>query len=238
MQATPPLRVLLVEDDIDIAAGLGDYLARHGVCVDYAYNAAQADARVLDGTFDLLLLDVNLPGEDGLQLCRRLKHETALATPVLFMTARGGLDDKLQGFDAGAVDYVVKPFAPAELLARVRAICTHVQTQGGARIAVGGFVLDLDARLLSHRGRHLQLHAVGFGLLKALMQAHPRSVSHQTLCERIWHDATPESEPLRAHVHTLRRALQQCFGDSPIRTVRGVGYRFDADGTGPRDVPA
>ena len=224
-----PIRVLLVEDDLDVAAGIGDYLEARGLLVDYAGNASEAHAQVTRTLFDILVLDVNLPGQDGITLCRELKHAHGLATPAIFLTARGGLQDKLDGFAAGAVDYMVKPFAPAELLARIQAICAHVASPSGLSLEAGGYVLDLHSGLLSNAGRDLQLHAAGLAILRRLMQAYPRSVGKQALREGLWGDEAPESDPLRAHVYQLRQAMLERFGEAPISTVRGIGYRFGVD---------
>lgn len=224
-----PIRVLLVEDDLDVAAGIGDYLEARGLVVDYAGNASEARAQVARALFDILVLDVNLPGQDGISLCRELKQAHALATPAIFLTARGGLQDKLDGFAAGAVDYMVKPFAPAELLARIRAICAHVASPSGLSLEAGGYVLDLHSGLLSRAGSDLQLHATGLAILRRLMQAYPRSVGKQALREGLWGDEAPESDPLRAHVYQLRQAMLEHFGEAPITTVRGIGYRFGVD---------
>ena len=225
-----PLRLLLVEDDIDVAAGIGDYLDAHGVQVDFACTAAQAQARLRAQSFELVVLDVNLPDQDGLSLCRDLKREGGLRSPVLFLTARAALDDKLGAFAAGAVDYMVKPFAPAELLARARAIVAHVPASGGAQVCVGAWMLDLHGRLLRRGDAALPLHASGFALLQKLMQASPASVPREELCALLWDDEPPGSDPLRRHVSQLRQAMQQCFGASPIATVRGIGYRFEQGG--------
>ncbi|WP_187775754.1 response regulator transcription factor [Luteimonas suaedae] len=223
-----PIRVLLVEDDLDIAAGLGDYLAAHGLIVDFAGNATEARARLLDGRFDVLVLDVNLPGEDGVALCRSLKQDQSLRLPVIFLTAHGSLDDKLRGFAAGALDYVLKPFAPAELLARLNAIAVQAGGAGGVCLRVGDYVLDPQRGLLQRGDVHLSLHATGLAILRRLMQAHPGSVGKQALSEGLWGDEPPDSDPLRAHIYQLRQALQARFGEAPIVTVRGVGYRFGA----------
>ncbi|MEG3192733.1 response regulator transcription factor [Lysobacter sp. D1-1-M9] len=237
LASSPPLKLLLVEDDVDIAAGIGDYLAAHAVQVDFAYTAAQARARVLAERFDVLVLDINLPDQDGLALCHALKHECGLQSPVLFLTARGELDDKLHAFAVGAVDYVIKPFAPAELLARVRAIAAHVPATGGAQLRVDGYTLDLHGQLLRCGERRLQLHPAGFAILRRLMQASPASVGKSELCELLWADEPPDSDPLRTHVYHLRQALDRCFGQPLIDTVRGVGYRFLADTAGDHDEP-
>lgn len=219
------IRLLLVEDDLDVAAGIGDYLGAHHVVVDFACNAATAMALVREHAFDLVVLDVQLPDRDGLQLCKELKH-AGLVAPVLFLTARGGLDDKLRAFAVGAVDYMVKPFAPAELLARVRALVSHIPAAGGLRLRAGDYQLDLQTRLLTRGEVHLVLHQTHFVIMRRLLQAFPGSVSRDQLCELLWSGETPDSDPLRMHVYELRRALREAFGDMPVHTVRGVGYRF------------
>lgn len=224
-----PIRLLLVEDDADIAAGIGDYLGAHGVEVDFAYTAAQARARLQAQAFDLVVLDVNLPDQDGLSLCHALKRECGLRAPVLFLTARGALEDKLRAFDSGAVDYMVKPFAPAELLARARAIVAHVPASGGAQLRVGPYALDLHGHLLRRGDTTLALHASGFALLRRLMEASPACVPREALCALLWPDGPPGSDPLRMHVYQLRQQFAAGFGQPLIATVRGVGYRFIAE---------
>lgn len=219
------IRVLLVEDDMDIAAGIGDYLSCHGLLVDFAANAGEARLRLFDAGFDVLVLDVNLPGEDGVELCRSLKDEWNLPQPMIFLTAHGRLEDKLRGFEAGAVDYVVKPFAPAELLARLRAVTAQAAT-AGPLLKVGEYVLDLQRSLLRRGPDHLQLHASGAAIVRRLMQAHPGCASKQALSEGLWGETPPDSDPLRAHIYQLRQAMRTSFGEVPIVTARGVGYRF------------
>lgn len=231
----PPLRLLLVEDDVDIAAGIGDYLHSHGVVVDFAYSAAQARSRLQEQRFDLAVLDVNLPDQNGVALCESLKREGGLRSPVLFLTARGALGDKLAAFAAGAVDYVVKPFAPAELLARVRALTLHAGHAGGLELRVGAYVLDLQGHLLSRGAESLPLHATGFMLMRELMQASPGTVSRHALCERLWQGEPPGSDPLRMHVYQLRKHFLRAFGVPLIQGMRGVGYRFCGEST---DAPA
>lgn len=223
-----PIRVLLVEDDLDIAASLGDYLERHGLAVDYAYGVAQARARVRDAAFDVFVVDVNLPGGDGYGLCRCFKEELGLSQPVLFLTARGSLDDKLRGFAAGGVDYVVKPYAPAELLARIRALAALAPAKRGARLQRGDYELDLHGRVLRRGEACLPLTASAYAILRRLMEAYPGCVGRDELCETLWGGEPPDSEPLRAHVHQLRRQLLDSFGQPLIATLRGVGYRFEA----------
>lgn len=224
------LRVLLVEDDLDVAAGLGDYLTLHGIDVDYAVDARQA-MHVARSPFDVLVLDLQLPGDDGITLCRRLKHELGVTAPVLFLTAQGALDAKLRAFSAGALDYVVKPFEPAELLARVRALASRATNARAAGIAYGDYRLDVARHLLSRGETHLPLTALTTRLLQQLIDAAPGAVTRTALCDALWDGTPPDSDPLRAHVHQLRRQLQAAFDRPLIVTVRGVGYRFDTDAT-------
>lgn len=222
------IRVLLVEDDLDVAGGIGDYLEAHGLDVDFAASAQEARVRLVAASFDVWVLDVNLPGQDGIALCMELKRERGLSTPAIFLTARGSLDDKLRGFEAGAVDYMVKPFAPAELLARIRAIAATATAGQALPLAAAGYTLDMAGGTLWRGAEHLPLHATGLAIVRRLLQAYPRSVSKQALCEGLWGDEPPGSDPLRAHVYQLRQAMLERFGEAPITTVRGIGYRFGA----------
>lgn len=219
------LRVLLVEDDLDIAAGLIDYFEAHGIDTEHAFNAREAQARLLEGRFDLWLFDVQLPGEDGFSLCRRLKAQHAQAAPVLFLTARGALHDRLAGFEAGAVDYVIKPFEPAELVARVRALARHVPARAGGWIVVDDWRLDPQRGLLEHGGTQLQLSSSATRLLRCLLQASPGCVSRAELGEALWGEAG-EDDDLRTHLYALRRSLREAFGAAPIHSERGLGVRF------------
>jgi DNA-binding response OmpR family regulator len=222
-----PIRVLLVEDDLDIAAGLGEYLEARGVAVDFACMAREARRLALDASFDVLVLDVQLPDGNGIALCRELKAR-GLRSPVLFLTARGSLQDKLSGFDAGGVDYMVKPFEPAELLARIKALAEHIPHAGGLLIRAGDFSLDPATALLTGPDGSLPLGATAVLILRRLMEASPGSVAREELNTLLWGATRPDSDPLRMHIYELRQALSTAFGSPLIDTVRGFGYRFGA----------
>ena len=210
------------------AEGLDEALRRKTELPRASKHLLLMHALVAASEFDLFVLDVNLPGQDGIALCEALRQGPGDPVPAIFLSARGGLEDKLRGFAAGAIDYMVKPFAPAELLARIRAVRAHARAPAAAALVVGGYSLDVRSGLLSRDGRQLQLHASGLEILRRLMQAHPRSVSKQSLAEGLWGDEAPGSDPLRTHVYLLRQALQERFGDAPVFTERGIGYRFGA----------
>lgn len=219
------LRVLLVEDDLDVAAGLVDYLEARGMIVDHAIDAREAEARLLEDSHDLWLFDVQLPGEDGLALCRRLKESHAATPPVLILTARGTLQDRLDGFAAGAIDYVVKPYEPAELVARIRALARHVPARTGGWIEAAGWRLDPQRGLLERDACRLQLSASATRILRRLMQASPGCVSRAALGEALWGEAGDDDD-LRTHLYALRRSLRETFGEAPIHSERGLGVRF------------
>ena len=223
-----PLRILLVEDDFDVAEGLAAFLEPHRVDIVFAYSVGEARAAVLEAPFDVIVLDVQLPDGNGLGLCSELVRD-GLTTPVLFLTARGDLDDKLAGFAAGGIDYVVKPFAPAELLARVRAIAARGSSGSvSPRLVARDYVLEQRTGVLTCRGDSLALVGSARRIAEALIEASPGTVSRDWLNRLLWPDMVPESDPLRMHIHALRKSLQQTFGRDPIRTVRGTGYRFEA----------
>lgn len=221
-------RVLLVEDDVDIAASLAEYLEARDLRVEFAYSISDARRALSGSSPDVIILDVQLPDGNGVEFCRHLSERDALPAPVLFLTARGRLEDRLAGFEAGAVDYIVKPFAPAELLARIRAVARR---PGLGRfkdlVEVGSFVLESNTGLLRRGSKHLRLSKSALLIAQTLMEGAPGIVGRDQLSDRIWGSDVPESDPLRAHIHTLRSALRGSFDCDPVKAVRNLGYRWD-----------
>ncbi len=226
------MRLLVVDDEEDLVGALRAGLVRAGYAVDVALNAAQARERLLINDYDLLILDLNLPDGDGFELCEAIRSGElrAAAGPqlrILMLTARGSLGDRVQGLDLGADDYLVKPFALAELLARVRALLRREGRGGGAILSVGDLTLD-TARHLARRGqRELTLTRKEFGVLEYLMTRPGYVVSSEELLEHVWDENTdPFTHTVRVTVGTLRRKLT-AHGEPPlIETVIGKGYRL------------
>jgi DNA-binding response OmpR family regulator len=222
------MRLLVVEDEEDLAEGLRVGLARTGYAVDVALDAAEAYDRLTVNEYDLMLLDVNLPDGDGFTLCRSLRNgevdtpgETDLR--VLMLTARGGLEDRVRGLDEGADDYLVKPFALAELLARVRALLRRDTAGTSSVLTVGDVVLDVARHVATLRGERLTLTPKEFGVLEYLMTRPGHVVSSEELLEHVWDaNADPFTQTVRVTVGTLRRKL----GEGSIETVVGRGYRL------------
>ncbi len=219
--------ILLIEDNRNISEMVGEYLERRGFRVDYAADGQQGYQQAVDDTFDVIILDLMLPRLDGLELCRRLRQEAKKSTPVLMLTARDTLDDKIRGLEAGGDDYLVKPFALQELEARVRALIRRDRRQVSAEtLRVGDLTLDTATLRATRAGRELQLSPIGLKLLTILMRESPRVVSRRDIEREIWGDAMPDSDTLRSHLYNLRKVIDKPFQKSLLHTIHSAGYRL------------
>ena len=223
----PIMKILLIEDDADIASNIGQFFEDKGHELDYAFSGTQGLQLATGSRFDLIILDLMLPGKDGISLCRDYRETSPHATPILMLTARDTLDDKIAGFDAGADDYLVKPFSLLELEARVQALTRRVEpVRGGSVLRVAEVELNRDNMQVSREGRVIGLKPKTFAILKYLMRNAERNVPRRELVEYIWPDQAPEGDPLRVHIHSLRQSIDKPFANALIHTVHGVGYRF------------
>jgi len=225
------MRVLLVEDEPDLGRALKDALEDVGYVVDLAFDGEEAWAYLLEEPipYTLAVFDWMLPEISGLELCRRLRTK-GNSLPVLMLTAKDSLTDKVMGLDAGADDYLVKPFDIPELLARMRALLRRPsQLQSWRRLQVGGLELDYDTHSLQRQGQTVALTLKEFQLLEYFMQ-HPNQVlSSEQIRRRLWETGeSPISNIVAAQVRLLRRKLANSGGEPPIETVFGVGYRLNA----------
>jgi DNA-binding response OmpR family regulator len=221
------MRILIVEDNPDILANLYGFLEPKGYTVDSARNGYGGLALASENIYDVIILDVMLPGLNGLELCRKLRSDLRTPTPVLMLTARDSLPDKVAGFDSGADDYLVKPYSLVELDVRLKAL---VRRAGGLvsrrELRFGGLVFDPDLQEASRDGTKIVLTKTGYVLLRCLMAAAPRIVPREDLEQAVWGDDRPESDSLRTHIHALRQAIDKPFAFAMVRTVPGVGYRL------------
>lgn len=223
------VRVLVVEDEVDMAEAIARGLRREGYAVDVANDGDDALEKLGYTEYDLLCLDITLPGIDGRELCRRVRAGDTASTEarVLMLTARDAVADRVAGLDDGADDYLVKPYAFAELTARVRSLLRRDAGRGGAQLQVGDLVLD-TAKLSASRGeRSLELTSKELSLLRFFM-THPGDVlSTETLLEHVWDEFTdPFTNTVRVTVGTLRRKLSAAGEPPLIETVIGSGYRL------------
>jgi DNA-binding response OmpR family regulator len=218
---------LLVEDDARLGAMVSEYLGRHDLDVTVAPDGERGLAALRRGRFDVVLLDVMLPGIDGLEVCRRIRATPEwVALPVLMLTARGEDVDKIVGLELGADDYLAKPFNPRELLARIRAVLRRGADAPRARFTAGGLALDFEAREVTLDGRRVVLTHHEFELLAALARAGGRVLSRDQLMDALrGHEAEAFDRSIDVHVSKLRAKLEKDpRAPRYIKTVRGVGY--------------
>ena len=234
--------ILLVEDNRGIAEMVGEFLERRGYSLDYASDGVTGLRLATTNSYDVVVLDLMLPGLDGLELCRRLRHDSKKSTPVLMLTARDTLEDKLVGLDAGADDYLVKPFEIRELEARVRALIRRDRRQVSAEVLkVGDLVLDTATLRLQRGGRDLAISPIGHKLLTILMRESPRVVSRRDIEREVWGDLLPDSDTLRSHLYNLRKVIDKPFEKALLHTIHSAGYRLadlDQDLPGARQASA
>ncbi|OPZ11344.1 MAG: Transcriptional activator protein CzcR [Alphaproteobacteria bacterium ADurb.BinA280] len=219
--------VLLVEDNRNISEMVGEYLERKGFGVDYATNGSDGLRLATEGSYDVVVLDLMLPRMDGLEVCRRLRSEAKKSTPVLMLTARDTLDDKVRGLEVGADDYLVKPFAIQELEARIRALIRRDRRQVSAAVLeVADLVLDTATLRATRAGQELQLSPIALRLLTILMRESPRVVSRRDIEREIWGDGLPDSDTLRSHLYNLRKIIDKPFRSQLLHTIHSAGYRL------------
>lgn len=221
------LRILIVEDDADIAANLYDYLEDKGFSVDVARDGVTGLHRAVSEQWQAIILDVSLPGMDGFMFCRKLREEAFSDTPILMLTARDTLEDKLAGFGSGADDYVIKPFALKEIAARLAALINRARGQVAPNVLRSGdLCLDPRTLYLERAGRAIKLPRKCFQLLQLLLQSPGRVVLRSELELAVWGETLPDSDTLRSHMHIMRRHLTAGGENDPIETVHGFGYRM------------
>ncbi|MCY1359861.1 Transcriptional activator protein CzcR [compost metagenome] len=208
---------------------MADYLGLKGYTVDCAQDGLSGLHLAATEHYDLIVLDVMLPALDGFTLCRRLREEARRDTPVIMLTARDQLDDRLEGFRSGADDYLLKPFALSELAARIEAVLRRTQGGGKRELQVADLGYNLDTLEVTRAGKPLKLNPIALKLLAVLMQKSPHVVRRDVLEEAVWGDDCPDSDSLRSHVHQLRQVIDKPFDRPLLHTVHGVGYRLAED---------
>ena len=220
------MRILVIEDNRDILANVLDYLQLKGYSVDCAQDGLSGLHLATTDHYDLIVLDIMRPGVDGYQVCKRLREDARSEVPILMLTARDALEDRLNGLRAGADDYLIKPFALSELVARIEAILRRSQGGRKRQLKVADLVYDLDTLDITRAGQSLKLNPLAMRLLAVLMQKSPAVVRREALEEALWGDERPDSDSLRSHIHQLRQIIDKPFATPLLHTLHGVGYRL------------
>ena len=216
------LNTLLIEDDLDLAETVVQYLALEQIQCDHASNGIAGLHLLNNHHFDVVLLDLNLPRMDGLSVCSALRKD-GNDTPILMLTARDQLSDKLAGFDAGTDDYLVKPFEMEELVVRIEALSRRRSGQV-QKLSCADLILNLNEKTATRSGQALRLSPIGWKILELLMRASPNTISRDMLESSIWGDETPDSNSLKVHLFNLRKAVDTPFNQPLIHTIQGQGF--------------
>jgi len=224
-----PIRALIVEDNRDICGNIATYLEKLGYVLDFAHDGITAMNLALTNPFDVIVLDLMIPRMDGLTFCQKLRADAEIETPVLMLTARDTLDDRLKGFDAGADDYLVKPFALQELHARIRALYKRSHRNADNLLTVGDLTLNRSTLQVHRAGRRVEINPAGMKLLRRLMEESPSVVDRDELETLLWADERPDGDALRSHMYKLRQAIDRPFDRPLIHTLHRIGYRIAED---------
>ncbi len=232
MSANNEGHLLLIEDHHDIAEMVCEYLERSDYIMDHAADGLTGLHFAVSNDYDAIILDLMLPGLDGIALLEKIRNEAKCDVPVLILTARDTLQDKVAGLDAGADDYLIKPFEIKELEARVRAL---IRRQRGLvapeKLQVADLIFDSGTMLVSRSNTPIKLTPIGIKILKILMHASPRVVSRREIERQVWGDILPDSDTLRSHIYNLRKSLDKPFEKQLIETMQNTGFRMvDSDG--------
>ncbi len=221
------MRLLIIEDNPDILANLHEFLEPLGYTLDSARSGTAGLSLALEHSYDAIVLDLMLPGIDGLEVCRNLRTVRGGATPVLILTARDTVQDKVIGFESGADDYLVKPFSLIELDMRLKALWRRASgLNEKAKLRFSNLEFDPGTYEAKRAGQLLHLTPIGYRLLAALLRAAPDVVSRKELEHSVWGDHPPDSDALRTHIRGLRLALDKPFSQPMLKTIPGIGLRL------------
>lgn len=219
------MRVLLVEDNIDLAESIADYLTIHDCDCDFAYHGEAGLEFATHNEYDIFIFDITMPKMNGLELCQQLRTVYRNQTPVLFLTARDTLDDKVSGFEVGGDDYIVKPFELKELFLRMQAIYKRV-INNDTVLRIKDLTVNLNTQEVFRNNQPIDLSPNNYKILVTLMQKSPHIVSKEELIHTVWMDELTLSDSLRSHIYKLRKSIDKPFKEDLIHTIKGKGFRL------------
>lgn len=220
------MKILVIEDNKDILINVVDYLSIKGYDVDCAQNGITGLNLATENFYDLIVLDIMLPGMDGLEVCKLLRSDPRKTVPIIMLTARDSIDDRIAGFKTGADDYLIKPFALAELVARIEAVIRRSQGVGQYLLQVGDLIYNLDTFVVQRASVTLKLTPLALKLLEVLMKKSPNVVRREILEQQVWGDEIPDTDILRSHIHQLRQIIDKPFDKPLLHTIPKLGYKL------------
>lgn len=224
---TQSLYILVVEDQQNIAQNIADYMENKGHVLDFATQGEQGLKLALANHYDVVILDLNLPVMSGLEVCTQLRLLASHHVPIIMLTARDSIEDKLTGFTTGADDYLTKPFSLEELEVRCLALSRRHLLQTNHTLTFDQLVIDRKKQQVMRAGKSLELHSMGYRILIILAEAFPQVVSRSKLSQKLWGDEPTESDALRSHIYQLRNTLDKPFEYPMIKTIHGIGFVLD-----------
>lgn len=229
MTTSTSLHILLVEDQPNIARNIAEYMEQKGHVFDFAMEGKQGLDLVLNQYYDLVILDLNLPVMDGLEVCQQIRSKADRHIPIIMLTARDTIDDKVSGFNVGADDYLTKPFSLQELEVRCLALSRRHLLQSNNTLNLGSLSIDRKQKSVTREGQQLELSSMGYRILTILAEAYPQVVSRSELTHKLWGDEPTESDAIRSHIYQLRTVLDKPFTYPMLKTVFGVGFKLDPE---------
>ncbi|MEO9943771.1 MAG: response regulator transcription factor [Paraglaciecola sp.] len=227
MTESAELHVLLIEDESSIAKNIAEYMEQKGHIFDFASQGQLGLDLALQAYYDLIILDLNLPVMDGIEVCRQLRKHAERHIPILMLTARDSIEDKVTGFQVGADDYLTKPFSLQELEVRCLALSRRHLLNRKDILTLGPLTIDIKKKTATRDRELLALSAMGFKILTLIAQAYPQVVSRSELSHKLWGDEPTESDALRSHIYQLRAVLDKPFAYPLLQTLHGVGFTLD-----------
>ncbi|EIZ1171529.1 response regulator transcription factor [Vibrio vulnificus] len=222
------MKILLVDDNHNVAETIADYLELEGIIIDCAYHGEAALRLIETNHYDVIVMDIMMPKLDGISTVKKLREDYLCGTPILFLTAKQGLDDKIAAFTAGGDDYLLKPFAMQELSLRLHALANRGPRQDIGVLKFADITLDVKTEKVERQGQLIKLSRIQTRILTLLMKRAPAIVSRVEVIESVWGDEPPGSDALRSHIYGLRTALDKGFSESRLETIHGQGYRLKA----------
>lgn len=224
MNTSTSLMILLIEDEQNIARNIADHLEQKGHVLDFAERGNQGLALALQNYYDLIILDLNLPAMDGTEVCQKIREKADRHIPILMLTARDSINDKVEGFEVGTDDYLTKPFSLQELEVRCLALSRRHLLQTSDKLEIGPLTLDRKRHTVTRDNSPLELSSMGYKIVTILAEAYPQVVSRSELSHKLWGDEPTESDAMRSHIYQLRAILDKPFEFPMLKTVFGVGF--------------